>query len=56
MEPKDKKEAIAASIQAAKTIIDLLDSADYFGEHILVAAYDLLHELRQESEKLKDGN
>ena len=58
---QNKKEAIAASIQAAKTIMDLLYEADVFASSSFrQSPYDcaqsLLILLMQESEKLKEEN
>lgn len=49
----DKKEAIAAAIQAAKTIVDLLFDSGYVDDSYLYQkCIDFLWALRDESQKL----
>lgn len=57
MTTQQKKEAIAAAIQAAKTIVDLLCDAGYtIDDEIVERSRALMAKLRIKSEKLKEEN
>lgn len=56
MTTQQKKENLAAAIQAAKTIVDLLDDAGYKQSILGAKGRFILDSLRYESEELKEEN